>query len=352
MKEANPSRLALYNALLVVVIFIISWIAVGRLFPPVNVPAMLGLTLLLFVLVFVSFRFTLKRFIYQKIKLIYKTIYNLKRKKGDKDDRGEFDSKTIDTVNREVQEWGESRKQEIEQLKKNELYRREFLGNIYHELKTPIFNIQGYVLTLLDGGLEDPAINRDYLLRTGKNINRMIAIVEDLETISNLETSQIALNFANFDIVELVAEVFDFLEIKARKRKRELAFAITYDKPVLVFADKKWIRQVLINLVDNAIRYGTGKVGATRVSFFDLDENILVEMTDDGPGIAPEEIPRIFERFYRTQSARTREKSGTGLGLAIVKHIIDAHDQTINVRSRLGVGTTFAFTLKKAGKNS
>ncbi|NCA85068.1 MAG: sensor histidine kinase [Clostridia bacterium] len=351
MKEANPSRLALYNALLVVVIFTISWILVGQLFPPVNVPAMLVLTLLLFALVFVSFRFTLKRFIYQKIKLIYKTIYNLKRKKGDKDERGDFDSKTIDTVNREVQEWGESRKLEIEQLKKNELYRREFLGNIYHELKTPIFNIQGYVLTLLDGGLEDAAINRDYLLRTGKNINRMIAIVEDLETISNLETSQIALNFANFDIVELVEEVFEFLEIKARKRKRELVFEKTNDKPIYVYADKKWIRQVLVNLVENTIKYGAGKEGVTSVSFFDLDQNILVEMTDDGPGIAAEEIPRIFERFYRTQSARSREKSGTGLGLAIVKHIIDAHDQTINVRSRLGVGTTFAFTLKKGGRN-
>ena len=352
MKEANPSRLALYNALLVVAVFTVCWLAIGQLLAPVDVETMLVLDLLLFVLIFISFQYTLRRFIYQKIKLIYKTIYNLKRKKGDKDERREYESKTIDSVNQEVQEWGESRKLEIEQLKQNEKYRREFLGNIYHELKTPIFNIQGYVLTLLDGGLEDPSINRDYLLRTGKNINRMIAIVEDLETISNLETSQIALNFTNFDIVELAAEVFDFLEIKARKRKRELTFAETYDKPILVFADKKWIRQVLVNLVENTIKYGSGKEGITRVSFFDLDQNILVEMTDDGPGIAPEDIPRIFERFYRTESARSREKSGTGLGLAIVKHIIDAHDQTINVRSRLGVGTTFAFTLKKSGSRT
>ncbi|HZK07969.1 MAG TPA: ATP-binding protein [Bacteroidales bacterium] len=349
MKETSPSRLALYNALLIVIIFAILRSVAGQMFPSLNVVAMLVLDAVLFVLIFISFQYTLKRFIYQKIKLIYKTIYNLKRKKGDKDERRYFDNKTIDSVNQEVQEWGESRKLEIEQLKQNEKYRREFLGNIYHELKTPIFNIQGYVLTLLDGGLEDPAINRDYLLRTSKNINRMIAIVEDLETISNLETSQIALNFAPFDIVELAAEVFDFLEIKARKRKHELTFAAIYDSPILVFADKKWIRQVLVNLVENTIKYASGKAGLTRLSFFDLDENILVEMTDDGPGIAAEEIPRIFERFYRTHSARSREKSGTGLGLAIVKHIIDAHDQTINVRSRLGVGTTFAFTLKKGG---
>ncbi|MCK9269749.1 MAG: ATP-binding protein [Bacteroidales bacterium] len=352
MKETSPSRLALYNALLVVAVFTVLWGAVGYLFTPLNIVAMLVLDLLLFALIFVSFQYTLQRFIYRKIKLIYKTIYNLKRKKGDKDERRYFYNKTIDSVNQEVQEWGESRKLEIEQLKKNEHYRREFLGNIYHELKTPIFNIQGYVLTLLDGGLDDPAINHDYLLRTSKNINRMIAIVEDLETISNLETSQIALNFSAFDIVELAAEVFDFLEIKARKRKRELVFEKTYDKPIHVYADIKWIRQVLVNLVENTIKYGSGKAGITRVSFFDLDENILIEMTDDGPGIAPEEIPRIFERFYRTQSARLREKSGTGLGLAIVKHIIEAHDQTINVRSRLDVGTTFAFTLKKADKNS
>jgi two-component system phosphate regulon sensor histidine kinase PhoR len=351
MKEANPSRLALYNALLVAAVFTGCWVVIAQLFPPVDIVTMLVLDVFLFVLIFISFQYTLKRFIYQKIKLIYKTIYNLKRKKGDKDERRDYESKTIDSVNQEVQEWGESRKLEIEQLKKNEAYRREFLGNIYHELKTPIFNIQGYVLTLLDGGLEDPAINRDYLLRTGKNINRMIAIVEDLETISNLETSQIALNFASFDITELAAEVFDFLEIKARKRKRALTFTETYDNPIYVFADKKWIRQVLVNLVENTIKYGYGKEGVTHVSFFDLDENILVEMTDDGPGIAPEEIPRIFERFYRTQSARSREKSGTGLGLAIVKHIIDAHDQTINVRSRLDVGTTFAFTLKKGSRN-
>lgn len=176
----------------------------------------------------------------------------------------------------------------------------------------------------------------------------MIAIVEDLETISNLETSQISLKMSAFNIVELTQEVFEFLEIKAKKKKKEFCFAERHEKPIMVSGDKKWIRQVLVNLLDNSIKYGADEKGKTKVSFFDMDENILIEITDNGPGISIDEIPRIFERFYRTVSARSREKPGTGLGLAIVKHIIEAHDQTINVRSRIGVGTTFGFTLKKA----
>lgn len=347
MKNANPNRLSLNNSLLIVLFFTVAYTIVSVLFFSFQLVPLLILDGLLFIFTFFSFRYTLEKYIYQKIRLIYKTIYNLKRQKGVKIEHRNYEVNTIESVNQEVLEWGEKKKLEIEQLKKNESYRRDFLGNIYHELKTPIFNIQGYVLTLLDGGLEDPAINREYLLRTEKSINRMIAIVEDLETISNLETSQINMRFKKFDIVELVKEVFEFLEIKARKKKKEFHFAEKYDKPIMVEADKKWIRQVLVNLLENSVKYGARKQGKTRVSFFDMDENLLIEITDNGPGIAPEEIPRVFERFYRTESARNKEKSGTGLGLAIVKHIIDAHDQTVNVRSRIDVGTTFGFTLKK-----
>ncbi len=348
MKNANPAQLSLNNTLLIVLFFSIIYILFSYLFGVFYWLPLVIMDVLLFFFIYFSFKFTLEKFIYQKIKLIYKTIYNLKRQKGEKMESHEFDTNTIESINQEVLEWGEKKKLEIEQLKKNELYRRDFLGNIYHELKTPIFNIQGYVLTLLDGGLEDPTINREYLLRTEKSIIRMIAIVEDLETISNLETSQIKLKITKFDILELTREVFEFLEIKAKKKKKTFLLDGKYDKPVMVEADKKWTRQVLVNLLDNSIKYGAAKEGKTKVSFFDLDENMLIEITDDGPGIAPEEIPRVFERFYRTQSARSKEKTGTGLGLAIVKHIIEAHDQTVNVRSRLGVGTTFAFTLKKA----
>lgn len=346
MKNANPIKLSLNNALLIVLFFSLAYFIVTYLFSDFNIYLLLVFDLLLFGIVFFSFKYTLEKFVYQKIRLIYKTIYNLKRQKGLKVEKHEYDVNTIERVNQEVLEWGEKKKMEIDQLKKNEVYRRDFLGNIYHELKTPIFNIQGYVLTLLDGGLEDPAINHEYLLRTEKSIDRMIAIVEDLETISNLETSQIVLRKVKFDIVELTKEVFEFLEIKAKKKKKEFYFAEKNDKPIMVEGDKKWIRQVLVNLLENSIKYGAAKKGKTKVSFFDMDENILIEITDNGSGISPDEILRVFERFYRTESARKTEKSGTGLGLAIVKHIIEAHDQTVNVRSRIGVGTTFAFTLK------
>jgi two-component system, OmpR family, phosphate regulon sensor histidine kinase PhoR len=348
MKSVSPKKLSFNISIFVTLFFAINIAILHFFFPDFNIISLVISAFLLFIFSYYTFKITLEKFIYQKIKLIYKTIYNLKRQKGVKAEKRDEDFNSLEKVNQEVLEWGETKKTEIEQLRKNENYRREFLGNIYHELKTPIFNIQGYVLTLLDGGLEDATINREYLLRTEKSINRMIAIVEDLETISNLETSQVNLNLTNFDIVELTKDVFEFLEIKARKKKKEFYFAQNDLQPIFVVADKKRIRQVLINLLDNSIKYGASKQGKTKVQFFDMDENILTEITDNGPGIAPEEIPRVFERFYRTQSARNKEKTGTGLGLAIVKHIIEAHDQTINVRSRLDVGTTFAFTLKKS----
>ncbi len=347
MKNTDPVKLSFNNALLVTAFFSVVYAVVSHFFFGFQLLPLLIFNALLLIFVFLVFRFTLEKFIYQKIRLIYKTIYNLKRQKGAKFEPQEYKQNTLEQVNQEVLEWGEKKKLEIEQLKKAEAYRRDFVGNIYHELKNPIFNIQGYVLTLLDGGLEDETINREYLLRTEKSINRMIAIVEDLETISNLETSQVKMNFGKFDIIELCREVFEYLELKAKKRRKELYFAERYDRPVIVNADIKWIRQVLVNLLDNSIKYGSLKEGKTKVSFFDMDERILVEITDDGPGIAADELPRVFERFYRTANARSREKSGTGLGLAIVKHIIEAHDQTVNVRSRPGVGTTFAFTLQK-----
>jgi two-component system phosphate regulon sensor histidine kinase PhoR len=347
MKTTNPKKLALFIALSVILFNSLVYTLTFFFIPGFNIITLLTLNFLLFLFSFIIFRYTLERFIYQKIRLIYKTIYNLKRGKSERLEKRDIEIASIESVNREVQEWGEKKKLEIEELKKAEAYRREFIGNIYHELKNPIFNIQGYVLTLLDGGLEDPTINRDYLLRTEKSINRIIAIVEDLETVSKLETSQVNMKMTRFDIVEITREVFDSLEIKVRKKRKDFHFSMNTDKPVYVIADKKWIRQVMVNLVDNSIKYGRIKDGKTKVSFFDMDEHVLIEVTDNGSGIAAEELPRVFERFFRTNEARARDKSGTGLGLAIVKHIIEAHDQTINVRSSRGVGTTFAFTLKK-----
>lgn len=345
---SNPRKLALNNALLITALFLVLGMLFTLLFPAASGWWLIaGGGLVLFVFTNFLFRYTLEKFIYEKIRLIYKTIRNRKISK-DNDKTSSFKGKTIETVYQEVAEWGETKSKEVEELKRMANYRREFLGNVSHELKTPIFNIQGYVLTLLDGGLEDPSINKEYLLRTEKSINRMIAIVEDLETISQLESSELQLNLKKTDILALTREVMEFLEIKARKRNNTVYFGGNYEKPVYILADKERLRQVLINLIDNSIKYGNQEDGSTKISFFDMDENILVEVTDNGNGINETELPRIFERFYRTDKGRSREQGGSGLGLAIVKHIIEAHEQTIHVRSTQGVGTTFAFTMKKA----
>ncbi len=346
LNYSDPGKLAFGNALILMAISLLLNILVVVIFyTQLLLWPVIGVNILIALLVFFLFRYTIEKFIYEKIKIIYKTIRNLKLPK--EGDRPSIKGAALDKVNQEVIEWSETKKQEIEELKKMARYRREFLGNVSHELKTPIFNIQGYVLTLLDGGLDDPSINKEYLLRTEKSINRMIAIVEDLETISQLEASELKLNTTKFDIVALTREVIEFLEIKSKKRDKVIGFDRNYDKPILVLADKERIRQVLINLIDNSIKYGNPENGKTKISFFDMDENTLIEITDNGNGIDAADLPRVFERFFRTDKGRSREQGGTGLGLAIVKHIIEAHDQTINVRSTVGVGTTFAFTLKK-----
>lgn len=347
MRYSDPRRLSIMVAFAVTALATLMLLLLAFLVQALAWYYILPGLLLLFLVSYLIFRFALEKFIYEKIRIIYKTIHSLKRPKEGEKARLNIRDDTIERVNQEVLEWGQDRTKEIEELKKLAVYRREFIGNVSHELKTPIFNIQGYVLTLLDGGLEDPGINREYLLRTEKSINRMIAIVEDLEAISQLESGELKLNFKKFDLVALAREVIDFLEIKARKRNFNIYLAEAHEKPIYVFADKERIRQVFINLIDNALKYGPKNDGKIKVSFFDMDEHILVEVTDNGIGISQQDIPRVFERFYRTDKGRSREQGGTGLGLAIVKHIIEAHQQTINVRSTIEVGTTFGFTLKK-----
>jgi two-component system phosphate regulon sensor histidine kinase PhoR len=308
----------------------------------------LGIGVLVFLFAYFFLYKVVESFIYDKIKIIYKTIHSLKRPKDGDKSKLVITSDTLEMVNRQVLEWGESKAREIEELQNLAKYRKEYIGNVSHELKTPIFNMQGYVLTLLDGGLEDPTINREYLLRTEKSINRMIAIVEDLEAISQLESGELKLNSTRFDIISLARDVIEFLEIKSQRKNIEITIKDSLDKPLFVRADKERIRQVFINLIENSIKYNFRQSDAnTQISFFDMDENILVEIADNGVGIAQQDLGRIFERFYRTDKGRSREQGGTGLGLAIVKHIIEAHEQTISVRSWPGIGTTFGFTLRK-----
>lgn len=347
MNRNDPKFLALFISLIITGFFTIVFFVISYFFYEIKILPLFITDVLLFAFCYLILNITLRKFIYDKIRLIYKTIHNLKVAKGEKKSFMPQNN-IIENVNIEVQKWKSRQVNELEKLKELEMYRREFLGNISHELKTPIFNIQGYVLTLLDGGLEDPSINKQYLRRTEKSINRMIAIVEDLETIAHLEANELQLDVKKFDIVALTRDVMDFLDMKAKKKKIEIYLREEYEKPVYVLGDQKRIRQVLINLIDNSIRYGRLKDGKTKISFFDMDENILVEVTDNGEGIDQQDLQRVFERFYRTEMARAREVSGTGLGLAIVKHIIEAHNQTINVRSKVGLGSTFAFTMKKA----
>ena len=282
--------------------------------------------------------FLIKKFFYEKIRVIYKSIYKFR---GTSNIR-ELD---IDNVEKEAEEWADAKEEELIQYKKDENYRREFLGNVSHELKTPIFNIQGYIQTLLDGGINDNEINMKYLKRTNKSVERMINIVEDLEVISRLETEQSELDIQSFNVVKLAEEVFEQLEMRASKMK--VALEINNEAQTkMVRGDRDKIQQVFMNLISNSIKYGKEN-GKTRVRFFDMEKNILIEVSDDGIGISEESLDRLFERFYRVDKNRSREIGGTGLGLAIVKHILEGHNQTINVRSTLGVGSTFSFILEK-----
>ncbi len=348
MRDASPKKLAFVTASLVALTYAAITLLADILlqaFIPWYVYA--GGVILMFGVSFTLIHYTLNVFIYDKIRLIYKTIHDLKVPHGKKKVPLNTATDIIRQANEDVVEWASDKRKEIEELRKMEVYRREFLGNVSHELKTPIFNIQGFVLTLLDGGLEDPAVNRSYLMRTEQSINRMISIVEDLETISRLESGEITLKFSHFDMIALVREVMELLEMDAAQKKISFYFGRQYDSPVMVYADRKNIQQVMINLMVNAIKYGKEN-GRIKISCFDMDKHILTEVTDSGIGIPREELPRVFERFYRGEKSRSRNGGGgSGLGLAIVKHIIEAHHQTINVRSAPDVGSTFAFTLKK-----
>ena len=295
-------------------------------------------SLLISIFSFVIIFYLVKKFFYEKIRVIYKIIYKFKGTSSIK----ELD---INVVEKEAEEWAEAKEEELRQMKKDESYRREFIGNVSHELKTPIFNIQGYVQTLLDGGLQDDTINMKYLQRADKSVERMINIVEDLEVISRLETEQSELDIQSFNINNLVNEVFEQLEMRANEM--DISFELNNQSNTnFVNGDRAKLQQVFINLVSNSIKYGK-KGGKTIVRILDMDDNILVEVADNGIGIDQVSLSRLFERFYRVDKNRSREIGGTGLGLAIVKHILEGHNQTISVRSTKGVGSTFSFILEK-----
>ena len=301
----------------------------------------LAVGLLSFIIHYIS----IEQFLHSQIKLIYRTIRKGKITKDD-DFKVNMKDDVLQNLATETSDYLEQRNTEISKLKEQEVFRREFLGNLAHELKTPVFSIQGYILTLLEGGLEDESVNRLFLERASLAVDRMTGILDDLDEITKLEADRINLQMKRFDIVELTKEVMESLDLLAKEKHITLNFSRKFD-PIFVKADRSKIAQVLTNLIKNSISYGNEN-GETSIRFFAMEESILIEVADNGSGIEESELPRLFERFYRVEKSRNRHQGGSGLGLAIVKHIVESHGQTINVRSTVDIGSTFSFTLEKA----
>ena len=285
-------------------------------------------------------------YIQDRVRIIYKTI---RRFKGSSSNLNlDMSSDIVEQVNQDVMSWAESQIDEITNLRETDTFRKEFIGNLAHELKTPIFNIQGFILTLLEGGMEDPEINRKFLLKAAKNVERMSGLLEDLDVITKMEAGNLDIELVPFDLLDIVRETIESLEPKAKRNNIELRITKGMDgSKVMVLGDAAKLVQVLTNLIVNSINYGS-EGGRTEVRYYDAEDSILVEVADTGIGIREEDLPRVFERFYRVDKSRSRHAGGSGLGLAICKHIIETHGQTINVRSTYGEGSTFSFTLEKA----
>jgi len=346
IKSSTPQKLSFFASVIItvftaVLMVLLHWLGF-EIWMVVFIPVS-------FLLCYFTVLYILSVLINDKITPIYKTIREvpIEGKRLTRLITGKTD--IIAEVDQEVKQWAADKTAEIDRLKDLEKYRKDFVGNVSHELKTPIFNIQGYILTLLDGGLEDPKINRLYLERTEKSIDRMISIVEDLESITKLESGEMKLNMEPFDLLKLTEEVFELELRDANARRISMNLILKANKPVTVMADKKRIFEVISNLVGNAIKYGK-KGGNVNVGFYDMDKMVLIEVSDDGIGMEKKDLIRIFERFYRVDKSRSRMQGGTGLGLSIVKHIIEAHDQTIHVKSQTDKGTTFTFMLEKYNK--
>ncbi len=302
--------------------------------------------LVCFPLCFSIIQFRVERFIYKRVKKIYDDLTLLEsttlRQQPITTDMG--------TLRKEIDKYARDKKIEIETLKVREEYRKEFIGNVSHELKTPLFTVQGYIDTLLDGGIEDQKLREKYLKRASKGVERLTYIIKDLDMITRLEVGDLNLDKETFDIVKLVQNVFDLFEMKAAKKRITLTFDMDYANPIMVNADQERIQQVLTNLIVNSIKYGRQK-GTTEVSIENLIKNkVIVRVTDNGEGIDSENLPRLFERFYRVDKSGSRKEGGSGLGLSIVKHIIEAHEEKLYVESELGVGSEFSFTLEKIEK--
>jgi two-component system phosphate regulon sensor histidine kinase PhoR len=341
-KNLSPRQLSFLTALAIALLF-----SIVIYFVDYNWKISLLLFVVLLAASYGIISFTLERFIYRKIKLIYKLISQTKATKREETYyKYILPKKSIDEVRDDVEAWTEKRNEEIEILKRNEQYRKEFLQNLSHEFKTPVFAIQGYVDTLLDGALSNPEVNKKFLEKTSRNIERLSNLLKDLDEITRLELGELILYKQNFIIQDLVKEVFEAVSTDSEQKNIQAGIKKGCESPFTVFADKEKIRQVFHNLVENSIKYGKPNGNITASIYRTADEKVLIEISDEGIGIGENDLARIFERFYRTEEGRSRDVSGSGLGLSICKHIIEAHGESIHARSTEGVGTTIGFTLE------
>lgn len=344
MKLKKTYKFALKTSFLITVFLTLLMSVFLYMFYAINILHILFFAFFTYSFSFLIIQYRVEKFIYKRINKIYKDLTLLESASFRKH------SITTDmaTLTRQIDKYAKDKKLEIETLKVREEYRKEFMGNVSHELKTPLFTVQGYIETLLDGAMKDKNVAEKYLERANKGVERLIYIVKDLDMITKLEVGDLRLNVTTFDIVDLVKSVFDLLEMKAAKKKISLMFDMDYKQPILVKGDEERIQQVLTNLVVNSIKYGHQN-GTTEISIERLIKNkVIVRVTDNGEGIGKEHLPRLFERFYRVDKSGSRKEGGSGLGLSIVKHIIEAHDEKIYVESEENVGSEFSFTLEKA----
>ena len=337
--QKNPYQFALISA---------SLIAIGNYFILLlfygYTSKNLIISILIFIISFIIIQYRIQGFLFKRFKELYQDLDMLDSTQINKSSI----STDMDSLMKNIEEFAKNKKIEIEALKLKEQYRKEFIGNVAHELKTPIFTIQGYISNLLDGAMDDKELLNKYLKRTDNSVERLSYIIKDLDLITQLESSTMNLNISSFNMINLIFNIFDHLEIKSSKRNIKLVFDKKYNNEILVSADKERIGQVLTNLLVNSINYGRDK-GTTEVSINDLTkEKLIVRVTDNGEGISKKHLPRLFERFYRVDISRSRKHGGSGLGLAIVKHIIDAHNENIYINSKPGVGSEFSFTLQKS----
>ncbi len=345
MKIKTPNQFAFLLASIIVAFFIVLVVALNY-YLNIQVSILYYIITLtaLWLMIYVVVYYLLEKLITQKIRVLYRTIHSYKISK--EDFPIDMNQDLLSATEKEVMNWADSNREEIDKLKGQEAFRKEFLGNLAHELRTPIFSIQGYILTLLEGGLDDEKLNKEFLKRASKGVDRMTRIIEDLDVITKFESERIKLHTEKTDVVQLSKEIIEEIEMYSADKGVKVLLDKDYAVPIEVLCDRDKIGQVLTNLINNAINYSK-EGGKVEIRFYDIEDNVLIEVSDDGIGMDERHLNRIFERFYRVDKSRARNQGGTGLGLAIVKHIIEAHDQSIDVRSTKEVGSTFSFTLRR-----